>query len=390
MEMGSPVRVLFVIDHFSSPYAGTEGQLLQLISNLPADRFVPELLVLRSSDYVYEGNIPCKVHVLGSSKLFSMKTWLALFEFARRQKRAGTALCHVFFNDSSVLCPPVFGLVGIPTLISRRDMGYWYTRKYLWVLRRTAGFVRGVVANSEAVKRITVQKEGFSDEDVSVIYNGYPEGDEELHPLTGEERQRYVETLGLPKSGRFVVLVANLRDIKRIGDAISALARLNQTLPDTHLVLIGAGDQKPYRMLAEAAGIAGQVHFLGARSDVKNLLRVMDVGLLCSESEGYSNAIVEYMQARLPVVASDVGGNSEAVEHGVTGFLFPMGDVDQMAEQLATVLNGESRAVASMGEAGYKRAGHRHALHTMIEAHCGLYDRLLSGSDYSRSELGVR
>src|SRR5690606_30407957 len=210
------------------------------------------------------------------------------------------------------------------------------------------------------------------------------------YPLIGEERQRYVETLGLPQSGRFVVLVANLREIKRIGDAISALARLTQTLPDAHLVLIGAGDPQPYRMLADTGGIAGQVHFLGARSDVKNILRVMDVGLLCSESEGYSNAIVEYMQARLPVVASDVGGNSEAVEHGVTGFLFPMGDVDQMAEQLATVLNGESRAVTAMGDAGCKRAGHRHALHTMIEAHCGLYDRLLSGSDYSRSELGVR
>lgn len=51
----------------------------------------------------------------------------------------------------------------------------------------------------------------------------------------------------------------------------------------------------------------------------------MDAGLLCSESEGYSNAIVEYMQARLPVVASDVGGNAEAIEHGVTGYLFPVG-----------------------------------------------------------------
>ncbi|AXS85157.1 glycosyltransferase [Marinobacter sp. Arc7-DN-1] len=378
MEKESPVRILFVIDNFTSPHAGTEGQLLQLIANLPVDRFQPELLLLRSSDYVEAGNMPCKTEVLGGSKLFSITTWLAMFRFARRKKKDGIALCHVFFNDSSVICPPVFSLVGIPTVISRRDMGYWYTGKYLRALRLTARFVRGVVANSEAVKRVTALKEGYSSSRISVIYNGYPVPDSDPSPLPPEERPAVLSALGLPTSGQFVALVANLREIKRIGDAIKAIAKVSEPVPDSHLVLIGAGDQEPYRVLAESLGVADRVHFLGVRSDVRDILRTMDAGLLCSESEGYSNAIVEYMQARLPVIASDVGGNSEAVEHGVTGYLFPRGDITRLAACLEDLLKDQDGLAKAMGEAGYQKAHRRHGLQTMIESHAALYARVVS------------
>ena len=377
MRKGSPVRVLFVIDQFTSPFAGTEGQLMQLISNLPRDQFQPELLVLRSSEYVESASMPCKTEVLGYSRLFSLETWLAMFRFARRKKAEGTALCHVFFNDASVICPPVFSLAGIPTLISRRDMGYWYTRKYLWALRFTSRFVRGVVANSEAVKRVTVDKERIPAARVTVIYNGYPDVDGNSLPVPRDKRPAVLAEYGLPETGRFVVLVANLRDIKRIGDAIKAIATVSQAQPGSHLVLIGGGDQGPYRGLAEFLGVADRVHFLGVRSDVRRVLALMDVGLLCSDSEGYSNAVVEYMQARLPVVASDVGGNSEAVEHAVTGFLYPKGDIGALSAHLIVLLE-DSAAAHAMGEAGYQLAQRRHGLRTMIDSHIALYNGVLS------------
>lgn len=378
MEKEGPVRILFVIDQFTSSHAGTEGQLLQLLSNLPAGQFQPELLVLRPSSYVEAGKMPCKTEVLGTSRLFSLKTWLAMFKFAQRKKQEGIALCHVFFNDSSIICPPVFSLVGIPTLISRRDMGYWYTPKYLWVLRRTARFVSGVVANSAAVKQVTAEKEGVPAARISVIYNGYSASTDELSPLTPEERSSILSGLGLPVDGRFVVLVANLREIKRIGDAINAIGTVRNSVPDSHLVLIGGGNQEPYRELAVSLGVADYVHFLGERSDVRNILRAMDAGLLCSESEGYSNAIVEYMQARLPVVASNVGGNSEAVEHGVSGYLFPRGDIKQLAAYLVCILRNEDGSAQQMGECGHRKAHRRHGLQTMIDSHAALYSRVLS------------
>lgn len=378
MDSGSPIRILFVIDQFVSPHAGTEGQLLQLIKNLPRELFLPELLVLRPSEHTDAGGFPCPVSVLGHSKVMSPLTWLSVIRMAVRKKAEGISACHVFFNDSSILVPPAMFVVGIPTIISRRDMGFWYTRGYLRILRLTRRFVSHVVANSLAVKNVTVEKEGYTSDRVSVIYNGYPHEVGSDHAISeGEERTRRRE-LGLPEEGRFIVLVANLREIKRINDAIKALPVVLNAVPEAHLVLIGGGDQTAYREIAIQEGVLDKVHFLGSRSDVKEILSVMQVGLLCSESEGYSNAIVEYMNARLPVVASDVGGNVEAVVHGKTGYLYPCGDVSALAACLENSLDPVTGIADKMGEAGFELAQSRHEIGHMVKRHITLYEHVIS------------
>ncbi|WP_114434001.1 glycosyltransferase [Marinobacter nauticus] len=378
MDSGSPIRILFVIDQFVSPHAGTEGQLLQLIQNLPRERFVPELLVLRPSEHTDAGGFPCPVSVLGHSKVMSPLTWLYVIRMAVRKRAEGISVCQVFFNDSSILIPPAMFIAGIPTIISRRDMGFWYTQAYLRILRLTRRFVSHVVANSLAVKNVTVEKEGYTSNSVSVIYNGYPHDVRSDHVISEGEEQNRRRELGLPEEGRFIVLVANLREIKRINDAIKALPMVLNAVSEAQLVLIGGGDQTAYRETANQEGVLDRVHFLGARSDVKEILSVMHVGLLCSQSEGYSNAIVEYMNAKLPVVASDVGGNAEAVVHGETGYLYPCGDVSALASCLAHLLDPLTGIAERMGEAGFELAQSRHEIGHMVERHTALYEYLIS------------
>jgi glycosyltransferase involved in cell wall biosynthesis len=257
-------------------------------------------------------------------------------------------------------------------------MGFWYTQTYLRILRLTRRFVSHVVTNSLAVKNVTVEKEGYTSNSVSVIYNGYPHDVRSDHVISeGEERNRRRE-LGLPEEGRFIVLVANLREIKRINDAIKALPMVLNAVSEAQLVLIGGGDQTAYRETANQEGVLDRVHFLGARSDVKEILSVMHVGLLCSQSEGYSNAIVEYMNARLPVVASDVGGNAEAVVDGETGYLYPCGDVSELAACLARLLDPLTGIAERMGEAGFELAQSRHEIGHMVERHTALYEHVIS------------
>jgi glycosyltransferase involved in cell wall biosynthesis len=379
MRTNKVPKVLFVIDRFINPYAGTEGQLYQLISSLPGDRFEPELLVLETSPFIENNTMPCTVSVLGATRILDPRTWFKAWRFARQKKAEGVALCHVFFNDASVICPPVFSSVGIPTIISRRDMGYWYTRKYLAVLRQTSRWVSGVVANSQAVKSVTIAKEGYSQEAVSVIYNGYPQTDNPA--ITGSDntanRKAIRAALGFAETDLLFILVANLRPIKRIGDAIEALAQLVKKQPEIHLVIAGGGNSQEYQRLAAQAGVSENVHFLGAREDIKSILPAMDAGVLCSQSEGYSNAIVEYMQAGLPVVASSVGGNVEAVAHGETGYLYPVGDTKALAGHLADLLIVDREKAVQMGSRGKELAMQRHGLNKMIDAHCSLYESLL-------------
>lgn len=332
----SKVKVLYVIDNFHNPNAGTENQLFRLISQLDRNEFEPHLLVFKESYYLRTEKFPCEYTVLGATSIKSPKTWLKLVIMTSRLKRDGVRLAHIFFNDPSIICPPIFSMFGIKSIISRRDMGYWYTSFYLSLLTKTKAFVDAVTTNSEAVKTITAEKEKIAPEKIHVIYNGYDLDDQ---GIVHQENQTLKE---LKNNGAILVfLVANIRPIKRIQDAIKAIAEVNKYNKDLHFVQVGDGDPSSLNQLATQLGVKGNCHFIGPQTNVKGLLPLADIGLLCSESEGFSNAIVEYQLASLPVVCSKVGGNPEAVEHQQTGYLYECGDVMQLAEHLLELTNDE-------------------------------------------------
>ncbi|MDL0429710.1 glycosyltransferase [Marinobacter sp. TBZ242] len=363
--------VLYVIDHFRNPHAGTEGQLFQLVKGLDRSRFSPYLLVFSDSDYLREQGFPCDYEVLGHSRLSSPSTWLALWKFARHFKARGGRLAHVFFNDPSVICPPVFRSQGIKTIISRRDMGYWYTPAWRTALSFTGRFVSAVITNSQAVSAVTAKNEFLALKRIHVVYNGFEAGSATVEMPTDlfELRAQNPEAV-------FAGLAANIRPIKRIQDAIEALGG-KHNLPDhLHLLIIGDGDTTELKKQAVRLKVDERVHFLGGRSDVKACLKALDIGLLCSESEGFSNSIIEYMQAGLPIVCSDVGGNPEAVVHGETGYLYPCGDVASLAAYLAKLAGCEELRRAIGDKAG-EVARQRFGMERMISQHERIYHRVV-------------
>lgn len=368
----SAVKVLFVIDYFRDPHAGTEGQLYSLVAGLDRAQFEPHLLVFEASPWLKANGFPCGYTVLGSRSLRSLTTWLKLWRTAREFRRDGYRLAHLFFNDPSLICPPVFRLAGIHSLISRRDMGYWYTPLLKCILRLTGRFADGVIANSQAVKGITQVSEGFSPKRVHVIYNGYAGNFENTGPA-----DEPIEPLAtLKNDGRLLMgLAANVRPVKRIQDAIEVVSRLSESVPLLDLVIIGGGDITALKHQAAKARIADRVHFLGARDDVKACLRYLDIGVLCSESEGFSNAIIEYLQAGLPVVCSNVGGNPEAVRHGKNGFVFPMGDIEHFAEAVLTLAN-DPELRKELGDFARLDAAERFDMRAMVNSHQALYHRI--------------
>jgi L-malate glycosyltransferase len=363
--------ILFVIDQFGNPNAGTEGQLFNLISRLDRQKYAPRLLVFTDSDFLRSSRFPCDYDVLGRNRLSSPKMWWLLWRYAREFRAQGGCLAHVFFNDPSVICPPVFRIQGIKTIISRRDMGYWYTPVWRSVLKITGRFVSFAIANSQAVKQITSTSEALAPTKIEVIYNGYDEDCNVFSVPADIERLKASHERAV-----FVALVANIRPIKRIQDAIEAISSAGCRDADMHLVVLGDGDPKELRQLARDRKVDHCVHFMGARTDVKACLQHLDIGLLCSESEGFSNSIIEYMQAGLPVVCSRVGGNPEAVCHGETGFLYRCGDVCELQKVLSELgKNGDLRR--SVGVSAQKVAQQRFGMDRMVSEHEQVYLRTL-------------
>jgi glycosyltransferase involved in cell wall biosynthesis len=361
------VKIIYVIDSYANPNAGTEGQLFQLIKNLDRKLFTPKLLVFTASEWLKKNEFPCPVEILGHSSIKSPFTWFSLIKKAKQYKDEGFKIAHIYFNDASVICPPVFYCYGIKTFISRRDMGYWYNALYRMILPITGKFVTKVLVNSKAVGEITSKVEKISNEKIAVIYNGYDANTEETSAI---------KQLHDFKSDSILLgIVANIRPIKRMQDAIQALAALQSF--NVKLVIIGGGDSSELSTLAQKINIEDKVLFLGARDDVKDCLQYVDIGLLCSESEGFSNAIVEYQFASLPVVCSRVGGNPEAVTEGLNGYLFEAGNVKELQKNLSFLMENKGLRLKMAVEAK-KTAENNYSIENMIITHQTLYKKELN------------
>lgn len=366
--------LLYVIDYFRDPHAGTEGQLHALVEGLDRSEFAPHLLVFEDSPWLQEHGFPCAYTVLGYRSLASPATWLALVRRARGFRQQGYRLAHVFFNDASIICPPVFRMFGIRTLLSRRDMGYWYTPALKRILRLTGRFSAGVVANSKAVQAVTVAAEGFAADDIHVIYNGFPDSKRSSSVMSPQT----TELQRLREEGCLLMgLVANIRPIKRIEDAVSCLASLRDSVPALNLVVIGAGDGADLARYASDHGVEERLHLLGSSDDVAGCLAYLDIGILCSESEGFSNAIVEYKRAGLPVVCSEVGGNPEAVTHGEDGFIYSVGDTESLARAVKALAD-DLELRKTMGDLAKRNAEKEFSMARMIEAHQSLYRSIVA------------
>ena len=147
-------------------------------------------------------------------------------------------------------------------------------------------------------------------------------------------------------------------------------------LPHTALLLIGEGElRKDLEIRAAEEGVTDRVHFLGDRNDVHELLQGLDLFVLSSVSEGYSLALLEAGAAALPIIATDVGGNSEIIRDGETGRLVPPGDPLVLAKAMLSLLGdpSQARALGKSARAWVEQ-------HGSLDAMAGSYARLYLGA----------
>ncbi len=372
-----PIKVMYLIDYYGNPYAGTEGQLLQLIQYLDRTRYEPTMAVLRDSEYIQKNMFPCPVSVLSISNLASINSVKKFVCFALKLRRQGYKLIHCYFNDSSLIAPFFMWLLGIHVIVSRRDMGFWYTFYNLAILRFLSIFVDCYVTNSQAVKYLISQREWIPQRKITVIYNGYIPLNEKSQIDTS------IELLKLPSDAPIVGIVANLRAIKRLDTLLEAFALVNKHRPDAYLVIVGDKNSvEATKILAKLTslihrlGIGERVIFTGRVEDPKLYIRQFTVSVLCSDSEGFSNSIIEYMQAGCPTVCTNTGGNSELIKDGFNGFLVPVGDFNTLAKRVIQLLSDKILA-CQLGEAGYETViKFTHV--RMIKEQMDCYDKLLS------------
>ena len=316
--MSQPLKILFCIDSLAR--GGTELQLVGLIDRLDRDRFAPYLCTIRPTDTTLTPG-DCPHIALHVPRLFAPDGLLNVIRLADRLRRERFGVVHTFFQDSTIVGGTAARLARVPLrLASFRDLGFWRTRSQELVLRRVFPWMTGFLANSEVVRDHFVEADGLDPARFRVISNGI-----DVASLP------WVEHTG---STRHVGIVGNLnRRVKRTDLFIRAAGLVGAEHPEITWHILGDGQfRTELENLAREVGLSdGQVVFTGRCANVADYLEKLQIGVLCSDSEGFSNALLEYMLKGCAAVATAVGGNREALTHGETGLLVPPGDVEALA-----------------------------------------------------------
>jgi glycosyltransferase involved in cell wall biosynthesis len=331
--------------------AGTERQVVETAKRLHKDRFDVHVCCLEDSPQLQSLRGVCNTAVFPT---LSANSWTGLVQamhFRRYLNEHRLDIVHAYMNKTAAFA--VMSSLGSNRIVitSRLNTGYWYTpalRRMFQVLNLRTD---SIMANSQEAKRIAVETEGLQPDEVVVVYQGVDMSKFSV----GLGDRTACQRLGVPHGAGVVGIVANLRPVKDHNLFLRAAQLVAREIDDVAFVLAGRGElYDELRNLAHELGIGNRVFFTQGEGNVMDWLAGMSIGCLTSFSEGFSNAIMEYMAAGLPVVAIDVGGNRDAIVHGETGFLVPERTPEAFAQPLIELLRNEELST-TMGSKGFER-----------------------------------
>lgn len=193
--------------------------------------------------------------------------------------------------------------------------------------------------------------------------------------------------LGYPFSADEHWVIGTVGRMQTVKDQVTlakAFARAVELVPELQsrirLTIVGDGPLKPEcQQILDGAGIGHLAWLPGERTDIPEIMQALDCFVLPSLAEGISNTILEAMASGLPVIATDVGGNADLVDSGITGEIIPPADCETLARSIVRYAT-DPDASKAVGRAGRQRVEQKFSLNAMVAAYQGIYDQLLHRS----------
>lgn len=292
--------------------------------------------------------------------------------FGRYVRQYGIELVHSFDHPSNLFAVPAARAYGVPRVLSsqraHRELAPGVGRH---LARLTDQMADAIVVNCLSVKRQLMEQEKVPESRIRLCYNGLD---------TAVFRcQRGPRPEALEKACLVIGVVCALRPEKNLDVLVRAFAAVRDLRPGLMLAIVGSGPERDGLVaLAGELGIADQCHFEPATGRVSEWLRGIDVFVLPSRSEAFSNSLMEAMATGCCAVASDTGGNPELIERGRTGLLFKPGDPGALAECLRLALENDALR-HRLSQAGAERIHTGFSLQAAARAMGAIYDSVLDG-----------
>lgn len=381
---GRPLRMLVVTDTDLVLRGGSERFLTHLLEGLDTDRFSVDVVQLDRGDKncglqatpILRSNLRLEYRPVRA--IYGRAAWKVWRELRARVRHGDYDLIQSQHEKSDLLCALL--PTGPRRISNRRDTGFQKGAmlRLLFVLLNHRFDL--VIAPAQAILTQLIEHEGVDPAKTRCIPNGVD--CERFLPFSGAERIAQRQAHALPPEHYLFGCAARMVPVKRHRDLIDAFARVARAHPKTSLVLIGRGPlESELRDQVTRQNLTERVIFHGEEEDMAGLLPLLDVFVLASSTEGLSNAIIEAMACGLPTIATAVGGNTELVESGLTGFLAPPRSPDRIALAMEELL-GHPELARNMGRHARERAVEHFSLPGMIARYSSFYRTF--GSEVSR------
>jgi glycosyltransferase involved in cell wall biosynthesis len=372
-------HILFVVGSLS--VGGAEGQLAMLAKGLKDRGWLIDVFLLEKSGLLIEqlrqAGIPIRdggYSTRGSRIRKMISVGLCQARLLGLLLWSRPDVVHGFLPLTNFMGALAGRMAFVPLVItSKRALGRYQERdpEFKWLDRIANALSHVITANSRAVARDTQARDGYDISRIVVIPNGLD------FSRFDDTRHRRIDTrneLGLSNVDVAIVMVANLIPYKGHRELIEAFARVAASDRRLKLFLIGRDQGVLQDLIGDARrfGVSDRISLMGERGDVPTLLSAMDIGVMASHEEGFSNALLEKLAAGLPVVATDVGGNPEALDGMPDCILVRPQDVDDLARGLTEVI-GELGADDRNREIRQSRVRERYSVGAMVDAYERLY-----------------
>ncbi|HEX9401184.1 MAG TPA: glycosyltransferase [Anaeromyxobacter sp.] len=367
--MTVPTKVLVFQNRFL--LGGQERQTVMNVRTMDRTRFEPVVACLRLdgellADLAEVGVRPV-VFDVGASML-RPRTALVIARIARFIHANAIAVVHAQDLYTNTLGTLAARLAGVPAIVTRVDLNHsvvGYKRPVLgWVSRHADR----VLVNALCIRDMAI-REGVEPDRIVVVRNG-------LDLEAFDRAARRTPDAPVPEPGGIVCIANMHHPVKGQTELLLAMKDVLRERPEAHLVLVGDGVRRPHlERSARQLRIAERCHFVGHRLDGPAILARAAIAVSASHAEGISNAILEGMAARLPVVATAVGGSPELVRDGVNGYLVPPGAPAPLARRLVDLLASPPRR-KRMGERGRRMVEREFAVEQMRRSYDALYEDL--------------
>lgn len=363
----TPLKVMHVIEDLEN--GGAERVLINLVVGLPAQFFHTMVCCLAK-----KGRMAAELEERGMRVITLHKRpgvdvgLLWRLQKLLRAQQIDILHTHVFTAN---LWGRLAGILAqVPVLITHEHSTFTIadqTRQR--IEQQLARKTTRIISVSEQLRRGLIETGGLPADKIITIHNGL------RLPVSVNEatRKALQRELDLSRFSPLIGSIGRQEVRKNYPLLLEAMPKILEHYPQAGLLLVGEGPETSHlKQLAQANGLAGHVIFAGHRQEIYELLSFMTVFCLPSQTEGISMAILEAMAAKVPVVATRVGGNPEIIADDRYGVLVPANDTHALATALLETLN-DREAACTRAQAGEKFVLENFSEQQMIQRITTLY-----------------